>query len=237
MIRRAGGRAAGGRARARGGRGGSPAGRTSAGSAGTRAARGTERDRAERRTTWARRCEATAPDPWVHHWCASHDAPMASPRARPIHTHGRRSGARSSSLASAPTSASNGIRPSTLLVRIAAPRGMASATCHRGRSRASRYTHTVPAIQKVSGTSIIRRRALSTKIGVARRHATPATAAARPSVSTPIRHVSSMVPSARITVGRRAARSRSPRASKVRATSHRWSGGCWCVGSPFHVTV
>ena len=34
---------------------------------------------------------------------------------------------------------------------MAAPRGTASATCHRGRRRASRYTHTVAVIQNVSG--------------------------------------------------------------------------------------
>ncbi len=98
-------------------------------------------------------------------------------------------GARSSSLARAPTSAASGIRPSTLFVRMAAPSGTASASCHRGLPRASRYTHTVAVIQNVRGTSIIRRRALSTKIGVARRLAVAATAAARPTVSTPIRQV------------------------------------------------
>ena len=141
-------------------------------------------------------------------------APSASPSAAPIHTQGRRRGARISSLARAPASASRGIRPSTLFVRMAAPSGIASATCHRGRPRASRYTHTVAAIQKVSGTSIMSRRALSTKIGVARRHALPTTAAARPTVRTPIRHVSTSVPSASTHRGRRAARSRSPSAAE-----------------------
>ena len=47
------------------------------------------------------------PDPWVHHWWSEpRRTRWRGPAPRPIHTQGRRSGARSSALARTPTSAS-----------------------------------------------------------------------------------------------------------------------------------